>query len=95
MAISARQPRSIAFAAAGPISTLVGAHLVLGIGAAWTVLTSVVVVAIPAIRAVRWLLPSKADQEKLNTTDRQPRASQLRNLQRQITTTLHRVIGQA
>ncbi len=53
----------IAFAAAGPVSTLVGAHLVLGVGAAWTVLTSLVVVAIPAIRAVRWLPPSKTGDQ--------------------------------
>jgi MFS family permease len=50
----------IAFAAAGPVATLVGAHLVLGVGAAWIVITSLVVVAIPAIRAVRWLTPTNA-----------------------------------
>ena len=43
----------IAFAAAGPVSTLVGAHL-LGGGAGWAILSSVIVAALPATRAVHW-----------------------------------------
>lgn len=44
----------IAFAAAGPVAAAVGAHLVLGAGAIWTLLASLAVFALPAVRAVRW-----------------------------------------
>ena len=44
----------IAFAAAGPVAAVIGAHLLLGLGAAWTVVSSLVVIGLPAIRAVRW-----------------------------------------
>ncbi|MGH9064390.1 MAG: MFS transporter [Acidimicrobiales bacterium] len=44
----------IAYAGAGPVALLVGAHLVLAFGAAWAVLASLVVVGLPAIRWVHW-----------------------------------------
>lgn len=44
----------LAFAAAGPVAALVGARAVLGFGAAWSALSSAVVLALPAVRAVRW-----------------------------------------
>ena len=44
----------IAFAAAGPISELVGAHTVLAFGAVWTVLSSILVITLPAVRTLRW-----------------------------------------
>lgn len=59
----------IAFAVAGPVSAAVGAHLVLGVGAAWTVLASLTVFAIPAVRAVRWA-PAASTPERTETTDR-------------------------
>lgn len=42
----------VAFAAAGPVAALVGVRAVLGFGAAWSLLSSAVVLALPAIRAV-------------------------------------------
>lgn len=44
----------IAFVAAGPVAQLVGAHTVLAFGAAWTVLSSLIVIALPSIRSVQW-----------------------------------------
>lgn len=44
----------LAFAAAGPVAALVGARTVLGFGAIWSTLSSAVVLALPAVRAVRW-----------------------------------------
>lgn len=43
-----------AFAAAGPVAALVGARTVLGFGAAWSVLSSAVVLALPVIWSVTW-----------------------------------------
>ncbi len=45
----------IAFAATGLVAGAVGAHLVLGVGAAWTVLASLAVLSMPAIRSIRWV----------------------------------------
>ncbi|MGI8447483.1 MAG: hypothetical protein ACR2MP_09960, partial [Streptosporangiaceae bacterium] len=42
----------LAFAAAGPVATVVGARAVLGFGAAWSTLSCAVVLAIPAVWAV-------------------------------------------
>ena len=42
----------VAFAAAGPVAALVGARALLGFGAAWSTLSSAVVLAMPAVRAV-------------------------------------------
>lgn len=42
----------VAFAAAGPVAAVVGVRAVLGFGAAWSVLSSAVVLALPSIRAV-------------------------------------------
>ncbi|MHB8295981.1 MAG: hypothetical protein ACYDH5_15455 [Acidimicrobiales bacterium] len=41
-------------AAAGPVAAVVGASSVLGFGAAVAALASLTVVALPAVRAVRW-----------------------------------------
>lgn len=43
----------LAFAAAGPVAALLGARAVLGFGAAWSTMSCAVVLALPAIRAVR------------------------------------------
>ena len=43
----------IAFALAGPISQLVGTHTVLAFGAAWTVLSSLIVIALPSVRELQ------------------------------------------
>ena len=42
----------LAFAAAGPVAAVVGARALLGFGAAWSTLSSAVVLAVPAVRAV-------------------------------------------
>ena len=42
----------LAFAAAGPVAAVVGARALLGFGAAWSALSSAVVLALPAVRAV-------------------------------------------
>jgi MFS family permease/protein-S-isoprenylcysteine O-methyltransferase Ste14 len=44
----------LAFAAAGPAAAVVGARTVLAFGAAWGILSSAVVLAVPAVRAVTW-----------------------------------------
>lgn len=44
----------IAFIATGPIAQLIGAHTVLTFGAAWTVLSSLIVLAIPSVRKLKW-----------------------------------------
>ena len=51
----------IAFAAAGPVAAAVGARAVLGFGAAWAVLGTLVVQAVPAIRSVTWQDAGPAD----------------------------------
>ena len=43
----------LAFAAAGPVAAVLGAGTVLGFGAAWSTLSCAVVLALPAVRAVR------------------------------------------
>jgi len=43
----------LAFAAAGPVAAVLGARVVLGFGAAWSAGSSAVVLALPAVRAVR------------------------------------------
>ena len=42
----------VAFAVAGPVAAVVGARALLGFGAAWSTLSSAVVLALPAVRAV-------------------------------------------
>jgi hypothetical protein len=44
----------LAFAAAGPVAGAVGARAVLGFGAAWGIVSSAAVLALPAVRAVTW-----------------------------------------
>jgi hypothetical protein len=44
----------LAFAAAGPVAAVVGPGTVLGFGAAWSALSSAVVLALPVIWAVTW-----------------------------------------
>ncbi len=46
----------LAFAAAGPVAAVLGAPAVLGFGAAWSAVSSAVVLAVPAVRGV--LAPS-------------------------------------
>lgn len=43
-----------AFAAAGPVAAAVGVRAVLGFGAAWALLGSAVVLALPSVRSVTW-----------------------------------------
>ena len=45
---------ALGLALAGPVAQVVGIRSVLGAGAAWAVLSSAVVVALPPVRAVRW-----------------------------------------
>ena len=42
----------LAFAAAGPVSAVLGTRAVLGFGAAWSTASCAVVLALPAVRAV-------------------------------------------
>jgi len=58
----------IAFAAAGPVAAAVGARLVLGVGAVSALLASLTVLAIPAVRAVRWT-PAHDQPAGSDTTD--------------------------
>jgi MFS family permease len=44
----------LAFAAAGPVAAVVGARTLLAFGAAWGILSSAAVLAVPAIRSVTW-----------------------------------------
>jgi MFS family permease len=48
----------VAFAAAGPVAEAVGVGTVLGFAAAWSAVSSAVVLALPAIWAVRWRPPT-------------------------------------
>jgi predicted MFS family arabinose efflux permease len=54
----------LAFAAAGPVAAVVGPGAVLGIGAAWSGLSSAVVLAMPAIWAVTWRESVSADHDR-------------------------------
>ena len=45
---------ALGLALAGPVAQAVGIRSVLGVGAAWAVVSSAVVVALPPVRAVRW-----------------------------------------
>jgi MFS family permease len=45
----------VAFAAAGPVAAAVGPRAVLGFGAAWAVLGTLAVLAVPSVRRVTWL----------------------------------------
>ncbi len=47
-------PGSLGLALAGPVAQVAGITRVLGAGAAWAVLSSAVVLALPPIRAMRW-----------------------------------------
>jgi MFS family permease len=47
-------PGTLGLAIAGPAAALAGPGRVLGFGAAWAVLGSLVVLSLPSIRAVRW-----------------------------------------
>ena len=44
----------IAFAAAGPVATALGARTVLGFGAAWAVFGTLIVLAAPSVRSLTW-----------------------------------------
>lgn len=58
VSVGAYSAGPIAFAAAGPLAELVGAHAVLGVGAAWALLSSLIVIALPTIRDLRWEAPA-------------------------------------
>jgi len=63
----------IAFAAAGPVAAAVGARAVLGFGAAWAVVGSAVVLAVPAVRRVTWLEqppPAARERQSVTASDR-------------------------
>jgi hypothetical protein len=45
---------SAAFTVIGPIAAVVGAGTVLGVAAAWGILSPAVVLAVPAVRSVTW-----------------------------------------
>jgi hypothetical protein len=47
-------PGALGLALAGPVGQAAGITAVLGAGAAWSVISSVVVLALPSVRAVRW-----------------------------------------
>jgi MFS family permease len=47
----------LAFAAAGPAAAAAGTGTVLGFGAVWSALSTAVVLALPAVRAVTWRAP--------------------------------------
>lgn len=44
----------VAFASAGPVAAIVGLRTVLGVGAIWSVASSLAVFALPAVRSVTW-----------------------------------------
>jgi len=50
----------VAFAAAGPVAAAVGARAVLGFGAAWAVVGTLAVLAVPAVRSVTWQAPGRS-----------------------------------
>ena len=47
-------PGTLGLAIAGPVAALAGPGRVLGVGAAWAVFGSLVVLSLPSVRAVRW-----------------------------------------
>jgi len=51
-------PGALGLALAGPVAQVAGITRVLGAGAAWAVLGSAVVLALPPVRAVRWRPPA-------------------------------------
>ena len=53
-AVGAFSAGPIAFAAAGPVSQLIGAHTVLAFGAAWSLASTLVVLSLPNIRRSQW-----------------------------------------
>jgi MFS family permease len=53
----------VAFAAAGPIAAAVGSRTVLGVGAIWSIASSLAVLALPAVRSVTWHSLPADDQE--------------------------------
>jgi MFS family permease len=55
----------VAFAAAGPIAAAVGARTVLGVGAVWSIASSMAVFALPAVRSVTWRSSLPDDDESL------------------------------
>jgi MFS family permease len=59
----------LAFAAAGPVAAVVGARALLGFGAAWSALSSAVVLALPAVRAVTVPPPSRGSRHVATDVD--------------------------
>jgi MFS family permease len=62
----------VAFAAAGPVAAVIGARTVLGFGAAWAALGTLVVLTVPSVRHVTWLDASPDDQQVSATRQAQP-----------------------
>jgi len=52
--LGAYGPGTLGLAIAGPVAALAGAGRVLGAGAAWGVLSTLVVLSLPSTRAIRW-----------------------------------------
>jgi MFS family permease len=52
--IGAFGPGTVGLAVAGPVAALAGPGAVLGAGAAWSVLSTLVVLALPAVRSITW-----------------------------------------
>ncbi|HXC85848.1 MAG TPA: MFS transporter [Trebonia sp.] len=70
----------VAFAAAGPVAAAVGARAVLGFGAAWAVLGTLVVQAVPAIRSVTWQDAGPADLAQAARRNLPPSPAQPREI---------------
>ena len=62
-------PATTPRAAAGPVATVVGARALLGFGAAWSALSSAVVLALPAVRAVTVPPPSRGSRHVATDVD--------------------------
>ncbi len=68
----------VAFAAAGAVAAVLGARAVLGFGAAWAALGTLLVFAVPSVRHITWLATSPDDQQARsaeNTAHSQPAAT--------------------
>jgi hypothetical protein len=65
----------VAFAAAGPVTAMVGARAVLGFGAAWAAFGTIVVFTVPSVRHVTWLDASPQDQQASHEADPASRAN--------------------
>jgi MFS family permease len=70
----------IGYAVDGPLAAVLGPALVFGVGAVYGLLSSAVVLALPSVRAVRWLDKgpvTKAPEPQLEPEQARPRAARL------------------